>query len=960
MSHQIYVTNDEPKTTTEAPASLLDLFWRYTQEKYNEQYNPFYHQAKVFKLVREDDKSVMLVAGTAAGKTLAIGVPLFHKLQTGRIKRILLMYPTIALMNDQRRVMDKLAKLTGLQVGHIQGGMKRSALVAALNKPVIVATPDAIYWFFRKNVKYAGLLIYGLSLINEFVLDEAHLFNGLTLQNVLHLKNRITALADRLGRVPRWHILTATPTAELRELAGGDAKVVKGRSKCGDVGVTFLPPVTVKDFQRRSAVLIQAVDEALVAGARKVLLVLNSAAGAHRLFAELRGEQPVLDIDLQLRFGTVLWGELHRWMVADSISNETILTIANWVEQEGPFHLCDLHPNVQTKVSIEDLMVKTSRFLQQLGRNIKDVAYAAGREASGRDFIRNMERQLNERGKAVQSLWQVIHADLSDESDPSMVKQAINAWLTAVNDDLTRIWSNEKEEKLKVTAPHFPELVGSLTTGGLPSTLVDTLSRQLQYGVELDEETAQYVRKSQAALDKRSVALRWLGEHWLVKDDKHRKALRQHLEMALQEGRLEVETRHIATWGERDVPTIIYTGQMSRRDREGLIEAFDQMSQAILVSTPAVEVGVDFKAEMMITEECDGNGFLQRFGRVGRTGGSIAQVIVLLREGETWVRLQQRIQLPMNREDFSRMIIDPESPTDPERSLFPDRVYATKSIYLDATHWLINQQIGRIGQKLNEVMFPDPNVTDLARQMAEAEIPFAYGLRGTLPGVSLLGGGGGSPFYVLSKVPNEDLAPSSSPFEVAVAQMGYTRFLYQKGRWNIQVDWKRTVSASRAMFYWLDGRWRMVTGYGVAKNYINSFRLARKFKNNPTIMRRQLANVQNFWIQSIAQLGKVLNLHGTSQAKLILGQGDVFLQRVERESGASGPVEDRLGNPVILSNQLWLYIFGDSKQIWQKLHAAGLGNLSEVHYPQPEEDMVLLDEVAGGCFYIYERLRDVN
>jgi hypothetical protein len=957
VTSKILVTNDEPQTTTRVPSALLDLFQEYTRQVYGQPYAPFLHQAQVFRLVGEEDKAVMLVAGTAAGKTLAIGVPLFHKLATGRIKRVLLMYPTIALMNDQRRVMDKLAELTHIQVGHIQGGMQRSALMAALNKPVIVATPDAIYWFFQKNVKYAGLLMYGLSLIDEFVLDEAHLFSGLALRNVLHLKKRITALADNLGRRPHWHILTATPTSELRALAG-DAETITGRSKCSDVEVTFSLPVAPKDPQQRNAAFIQAIDEALTAGAGKVLLVLNSAAGAHRLFEEIRGEQPILALDLQLRFGVVLWGELRRWLADDGGTGEIISVIANWVEREGPFHLHDLHAEGQAKIRTEELMAKTSRFLQEVGRRIKDVAYATERETGGHDFIRHMEQQLNERGKAVQALWQLVRTNLPADANSASVKQTLSVSLTALSDTLAQVWDGEE---LRVTAPHFPELAGALRTAGVPAPLADALSRQLQYNIELDEEAAQHLRKSQATLDRRPVPLRWLGESWLVQDDELRQMLAQRLEGALRESKLTVETRHIATWGDSGVPAVIYTGQMSRRDREGLIETFDQMERAVLVSTPAVEVGVDFKAETLVTEECDGNGFLQRFGRVGRTGHGLAQVIVLLREGETWARLQQRGQPRMSREAFSRMIIDPEAPTDLERSLFPDRTYAAGSVYLDATHWLVNRQLGRIGAKLNEAMFPGPVVADLARQMEETDVPFAYGLRGTLPGISLLGGGGGSPFYVLSKVSDEKLAPSSSPFEVAEAQMGYTRFLYLKGYWHIRVDWSRTVAASRAMFYWLDRRWRIATGYGVAKDYINSFSILRKFGNNLAAMRQQLSRVQNppLWIQAVARLGEALNLHTTPQSQLILGQGDVFLQRVERESGVSTCVEDRLGNLLILPDQLWLYILGDPDQAWRRLEAAGVSDLSEVHYPQHDEpDMILLDEVAGGCFYIYERLMD--
>lgn len=951
---EILVTNAGPKTTTQTHAPSLALFQSYCEEESNTRYEPFEHQAAVFDLVGAEDKSVMLVAGTAAGKTLALGAPLFHKLATDRICRILLMYPTIALMNDQRRVMDRLATLTDQEVGHIQGGMRRTALIAALNKPVIVATPDAIYWFFRKNIKYSGLLIYGLSLIDEFVLDEAHLFNGLTLRNVQHLKSRIMALAEAIGRSPCWHILTATPTQALRDLVPR-ARQVTGKSKCDDVRVTFLPPV---EYDERTETLSQAVDEALASEARKVLLVLNSAAAAHRLFNDIRGEQPSLSIDLQQRFGTVPWGTLREWMTEEHIAGETISAIAQWLSRSGSYTLADLHAGDHVDISTDLLMEKSTGFLQKLARQIKDAAYASGRETSDTGFRHEVTKRLT--GQDVRALWRKVQETLPSEADPGAVKEALNGYSTRISEALAQVW---REESLTVAAPDFSALTHTLKEAALPGKIVKALARYLRYSVKLDDKQAQRVHKSQNALDKRPIALRWLGEPWLVENAEQRQTLSRQLQTALKNGDLSVETRHIAFWKEIDVPAVIYTGQMSRRDRKGLIQAFDDLERAVLISTPAVEVGVDFKADVLITEECDGNGFLQRFGRVGRTGEGRADVRALVREGETWARLQQCHQAQMSREDFSQMIIDPNAPTDPDRSLFLDRTYAAASSYQDATHWLINRQMGRIGQRLNAAMFAEPEVSALARQMEEADVPFAYGLRGTLPGVSLLGGGGGSPFYVLSKVHDQHLAPSSSPFEMAQAQMSYTRFLYTKGRWDIVVDWTRTLDASRAMFYWLDGRWHIATGYGVAKVFFRALDFIDQcFQGDVEAMREQVADVQNPHIQEMVHLGRALELHGTPQARFILGQGDVFLKRVEREGQVRQPVRDRLGNPLVLPDQLWLYLGGDSDKAWRLLQTKRLDQLSEVHYPDREEEaLVLLDEVAGGCFTIYERLvQDVD
>jgi DEAD/DEAH box helicase domain-containing protein len=198
---------------------------------------------------------------------------------------------------------------------------------------------------------------------------------------------------------------------------------------------------------------------------------------------------------------------------------------------------------------------------------------------------------------------------------------------------------------------------------------------------------------------------------------------------------------------------------------------------------------------------------------------------------------------------------------------------------------------------------------------------------------------------------------------MAQAQISYTRFLYTKGRWDIMVDWVRTLNASRAMFYWLDGRWHIATGYGIAKVFFQALDfIDQYFQGDVSAMRQQGAEVQNFYIQEMVQLGEALELHGTPQSRFILGQGDVFLERAERERNVRTLVQDRLGNPLILSDQLWLYLGGDTGEAWKRLQAKGLDDLSEVHYPDCEaEALVLLDEVAGGCFTIYERLvQDAN
>ncbi|MCL6520494.1 MAG: hypothetical protein K6T99_11760 [Armatimonadetes bacterium] len=186
----------------------------------------------------------------------------------------------------------------------------------------------------------------------------------------------------------------------------------------------------------------------------------------------------------------------------------------------------------------------------------------------------------------------------------------------------------------------------------------------------------------------RPVYLRWL--EWLVEKDEADK-IREAVKAGLDSGELDIDCRHIGLWKDTDVPVIIYSGSMAKQAREGLINVFTDLERAVLISTSAVEVGVDFDADVLITEECEGNSFLQRFGCVGRHGKG-SKVITFV-SGDVYSELGGLDKKKISREDFSAKIV----------GAFPCRNYASASQLLDASHYLINEQLGRIGERLNAV-----------------------------------------------------------------------------------------------------------------------------------------------------------------------------------------------------------------------------------------------------------------
>lgn len=954
MTATIWVKNTAPEKDNNVSQPTMELFQKYISAPRDTTALPFKHQASSFRVVAKDGE-LFLVAGTASGKTLAVAIPIFDKLRRGQIRRIVLMYPTIALMNDQRQVMEKLAKITGMAVGQIQGGMSRAKVVAELNKPVILATPDAIYWFFQKNVKYSGMLLYGLATVDEWVLDEAHLFSGLMLQNLLHLKIRITELAAMIGRKPRWHVLTATPTPELKIFNSG--VIIHGQSKCGDVRVSFSRPLD--DFDERDDLFCQQVNQSLANGKRKVLVVMNSAQGAHYLFNKICRSSPLLTPEQELQFGTVDGEALCNWLNQNGFE-DVVASLEAWLLEDQAVRLIDLAPQNPVSIDADLLMAGFTSFMQSKLRHLTGFAYEAERQQQ--IAIDGVRQRVTTADRASQLVWRQVAPTLPKDATAVDVKSHLFHWLEQINDSLDERWSSSIQDVPSV----FPQIQSDLTAVGLSEKLADLAVRHLVRQVTVPKENLDDAGAVQSTAHGRRVYLRWLTWSTLIADIETRQQVKTALLEALVAQELEVKPpSSMGGWLDTDVPVVLYSGKMSKRAREGLIELFAELEQAVLISTPAVEVGVDFDAEVLITEECDGNGFLQRFGRVGRSGAG-AQVYVLLRSPAALLRLRT-VPAEMDREAFSRLIVDPENPTGPESSLFPARAYIPGSAMVDAGHWLINEQIGIIGSQLNQSMFGQKEtVTRLANAMRMADVAISYGLRSTMPEIAFRDGASASPFYVLRRIHNGRLELSSSPFEAARADVSYNQFLYLSSFADVGVDWKQTLQASNFIFYQLDGEWHVAAGIGVAEDFYKTMLdsgarkkilIAKQLWSQKPEQAAQL--LENYHLDRLARLGNAVLVHGSPAESLLLGQGPVYLER-EVEDGGREAVESVFSEPVVLPDQVWLVMIGDKDKNLAQLNEHGLMNLEELYVDSHGDHIVLLEQIAGACLYVYERLNHVG
>ena len=62
------------------------------------------------------------------------------------------------------------------------------------------------------------------------------------------------------------------------------------------------------------------------------------------------------------------------------------------------------------------------------------------------------------------------------------------------------------------------------------------------------------------------------------------------------------------------------------------------------------------------------------------------------------------------------------------------------------------------------------------------------------------------------------------------------------------------------------------------------------------------------WIEELHHMVMDFPESERGQIPFVMGMGDVYLQRQDEE-GIVEPVEDRMGNPLVVQNQIWLILF---------------------------------------------------
>jgi DEAD/DEAH box helicase domain-containing protein len=183
------------------------------------------HQAQAIDLLRKRN-NVVVVTGTASGKTLCYNLPVLERLIQDPGARALYLFPTKALAQDQLKALSELGAVVtrkeakeregafraGTYDGDTPGHLRRRIRDDA---QIILTNPDMLHaGILPHHSRWADFF----SRLDTIVIDELHVYRGVFGSNVANVLRRLLRIMRHYGVKPR--IVAASATiANPKELA---------------------------------------------------------------------------------------------------------------------------------------------------------------------------------------------------------------------------------------------------------------------------------------------------------------------------------------------------------------------------------------------------------------------------------------------------------------------------------------------------------------------------------------------------------------------------------------------------------------------------------------------------------------------------------------------------------------------------------------------------------------------
>src|SRR5207244_2911068 len=188
--------------------------------------------------------------GTASGKTLAFNLPVLDALAREPRNRVLYLYPTKALAQDQFRSLSayRIPRLRPAIYDGDTPGEQRWQIRRWSN--AILSNPDMVHVGLLPHHDRWGDVLANLRYV---VVDEAHVYRGVFGSHVANVLRRLRRLARVYGSDPRFLLASATianPGELAWSLLGVDATVVDVAERLAPYRAGYTPAQR-RDIERR-------------------------------------------------------------------------------------------------------------------------------------------------------------------------------------------------------------------------------------------------------------------------------------------------------------------------------------------------------------------------------------------------------------------------------------------------------------------------------------------------------------------------------------------------------------------------------------------------------------------------------------------------------------------------------------------------------------------------------------
>jgi len=219
------------------------------------------HQARSWELI-EKGHHVVVVTPTASGKTLCYNLPALQALVHQPDARVLYLFPTKALAQDQLAELEELARqLPEMRMFTYDGDTPQDARRAVRARANLVLTnPDMLHsGILPHHTKWATLF----QNLRYVVIDELHAYRGVFGSHLANVLRRLRRICRHYGSAPQFIMASATianPGELARRLTGEPVEeITESGAPTGDrIFVCYNPPVVNRELGIRAPYLGEA------------------------------------------------------------------------------------------------------------------------------------------------------------------------------------------------------------------------------------------------------------------------------------------------------------------------------------------------------------------------------------------------------------------------------------------------------------------------------------------------------------------------------------------------------------------------------------------------------------------------------------------------------------------------------------------------------------------------------